>query len=215
MPRLMEAGLSDALGRSDQTIESHSTLQFSVDTGSQLKIFHLATATLEIDGVLWRPDLRTGSEITASLTGDADEATLEIQNVDTLFGIQLVGLEEFLSGAEAKVGRWWKDLDRGSEWHRVTLTGLVTGVQPNEQVVKLTIVPDTYSGVSVGPFRFFRRLCQAEYKSFECGRPVTDPPTCDKTLNGNGGCLGRWGANNVVRHMGGPFQENRILQKII
>lgn len=216
MPRLMAAGLDEVLNRPDSQMSSHSTLELTVDIGAEVRSYYLATASLNFNGITWRPELRETDEITANLADDASGAKIEIQNVDTLFGIEFVAIEEFLSGAEAVVGEYWKDLDRGAEWHEVLLTGLVAGLDVNEQVVQLTIIPDVYSGVSVGPFRQIRRLCQAEYKSFECGRPATDPPTCDFTLNGAGGCDGRWGATEkFARHMGMPFLDNQVFQKII
>jgi len=212
----MAAGLGDVIGRTDQRMRSHGTLELAVNTGAETRSYYLATATLNFNGINWRPELRATAEITANLGADASEAILEIQNVDTILGIAFVAIEEFLFGAEARVGRYWADLERGSEWHETLLTGLVTGLDPNEQSVQLTIIPDTYSGVSVGPFRHIRRLCQAGYKTPECGRPVTDPPTCDFTLNGAGGCDGRWGAvEKFVRHMGTPFLDNQVFQKII
>jgi hypothetical protein len=216
MPRLLAAGLDETLARPDIQMSSHSTLELTVQIGAEVRSHYLATASLNFGGITWRPELRETDEITANLAADASEAAMEIQNVDTLFGKEFVNIEEFLSGAEAKVGEYLKDLDRGAEWHEVLLTGLVAGLDANEQAVQLTIISDTHSGLSVGPFRAIRRLCQAEYKSFECGRPATDPPTCDKTLNGAGGCHGRWGAiEKFTRHMGAPFLDNRVFQQII
>ena len=215
MPRLMAAGLNEALdsGR----LSSWGTLELSVDTGVEIQNFYLATAKLNFNGVNWTPDLRDAGEISSNILAEANEATVQIQNVNNVFGIRFVILEEFLSTADAVVGRYWRDEVRGNEWHEVLMTGLITGLDPNEQSVRLTVVPDTYSGVSVGPFRRIRRLCQAKYKSFECGRPITDPfNTCDYTLNGTGGCNGRWGATEkFIRHMGAPFLPNNVFQKII
>jgi hypothetical protein len=216
MPRLSTAGLDEALARPFGQLSSYSTLELIVDIGAGFRSYYLATASLTFNGVIWQPALRQTAEITANLAADASEAAIEIQNVDTLFGIEFVAIEEFLSGAEARVGEYWKDLDRNAEWHEILLTGLITGLDVNEQSAQLTIIPDLYSGVSVGPFRAIRRLCQAAYKSFECGRPATDPPTCDKTLNGAGGCHGRWGAiEKLARHMGAPFLDNKVFQQII
>lgn len=216
MPRLLAAGLDEALKRPDGQIASHSTLELTVDLGAEFRSYYLATASLNFNGITWRPELRETDEITSNLAADASEARIAIQNVDRLFGIEFIAIEEFLSGAEVKVGEYWKDLERGSEWHEILLTGLVAGLDVSEQSAQLTIISDVYSGVSVGPFRQIRRLCQAEYKNFECGRPVTDPPTCDKTLNGAGGCHGRWGATDkFARHMGMPFLDNQVFQKII
>lgn len=215
MPRLLAAGLEEALIRG--RLSSYGTLELVVDIDSEIKSFYLATGKLNFNGMQWQPHLRESGDVDANLGADASEATVDIQNVDTLFGIEFVRIEEYLSNAVARVGRYWIDKDGGFEAHEVLLTGLITSVDPNEQNVGLKIIPDTNSGVSVGPSRHLRRLCQAPYKSFECGRPITDPfDTCDYTLNGAGGCHGRWGATEkFTRHVGMPFLDNQVFQKII
>lgn len=216
MARLMQAGLAEALSRPDAQIDSHSTLQLFVVNGAQTRRYFFATGSLNFDGVIWQPQLRQTDEINSDLTGDGDEAVLELQNVDTVLGIEFVNIRRVLSGSEALVGRYWKDLDFGTVWHDVFLTGVVTGLDPNEMVVRLTVVSDEYSGVSVGPLRKIRRLCPFDYKGPECGRPVTDPPTCDFTLHGAGGCHGRWGdPNKFIRHGGAPFIDAGLNLKII
>src|SRR5262249_47501173 len=149
------------------------------------------------------PQLRKSPEITSSLTSQVDNAVAELQNVDTILGSEFASLERFLFGAEVKVGRYWKDLERGAEWHHIFLTGLVQDIDDNENTARLTIISDIYADLSVGPLRHVRRRCQTDYKSDECGRPKTDPFTaCDKTLNGYGGCDGRWGSTQkVARHV--------------
>jgi hypothetical protein len=214
MPRLIAAGLDDALARGN--LATHGTLRLLVPTATEIRSYHFATAKLNFNGVEWSPQLRESGEVNMSLTGDADEATVEVQNVDNLFGIEAISIEAYLSGSLGVVGRYFQDLDHGARWHDETLTGLVTGIRVNEQAVQLLVVSDSYSSVSVGPFRYIRRACQAGYKTAECGRPITDPfDTCDYTLNGAGGCDGRWGANKAARHMGFPFLDNQVLQKII
>jgi hypothetical protein len=215
MPRLIAAGLDEALERGN--LATHGTLRLLVPTATEIRSYHFATAILNFNGVEWRPELRESGEVNMSLTGDADEATVEVQNVDNLFGIEAISLEEYLSGSLAVVGRYFQDLDHGARWHDETLTGLITGIRPNERAVQLLVVPDSYSSVSVGPFRYITRACQAGYKTAECGRPITDPfDFCDYTLNGANGCHGRWGATEKFIHiMGFPYIDNKIFQKII
>jgi hypothetical protein len=100
---------------------------------------------------------------------------------ESFVGTEFASLERFLFGAEAKVGRFWIDRDRGSQWHKVLLTGLVDDISDNEMVARLTIISDVYADVSVGPARSIRRLCQALiYKGFECGS-TSALPTCPRT----------------------------------
>lgn len=216
MPRLLPAALIEALNRRDVQMSSHGTLEMSVITGIETRIYRFSTGGITFNGITWSSQLREIGEINSDLSSEGDEVTLGLQNVDTLLGIEFLNLQRYLSGAEVKVGRYWKDLDRKAEWHEIIFTGLVAAINPDEQVVRLTVVSDLYSGVSVGPLRKIRRLCPFLYKGFECGRPITDPPTCDYTLNGAGGCDGRWGATNkFIRHGGAPYLDNNLDLKII
>lgn len=216
MARLLAHDLAEALARPDMPLVTHSTLELFLTIGAELRNYRFATATLAIGGVVWQPQLRQTAEINSDLSSEGDEVALDLQNVDSVLGIEFVQLQKYLFGAEAKVGRFWKDWEKGAEWHEILLTGLVVGIDPDEMVCRLTVVPDVYSGVSVGPLRKIRRLCPFLYKGFECGRPATDPLTCDYTLNGAGGCDGRWGSTNkFIRHGGNPYIDSGLELKII
>src|SRR5262245_32052980 len=117
MPRLLGAGLEEALVRG--RLSQYGTLELAVDIESEVRSYYLATATLNFDGIQWQPDLRESGEIDANLGADASEAMIEIQNVDTALGIEFVRIEEYLSQAGARVGRYWCDLKRGVEWHEI------------------------------------------------------------------------------------------------
>jgi len=211
MARLMPPGLMEALNRPNARFDFHGTLELFVLVGSEVRSYYFATARLNFAGVSWQPHLRKSPEISSSLLGEADLADCELQNVDTVLGIEFANLERFLSGAEAKVGRYWKDLEKGTEWHKVFLTGLVEDVSDDEMAVKVTIVSDIYADVSVAPLRNVRRLCPARYKGFECGS-VSALATCRYTI---GDCqLRHPGADAFARHMGAPFLDNQLLQKI-
>lgn len=211
MPRLMPPGLMEALNRPGARFEFHGTLELFVVSGSEIKSYYFATGTLNFGGISWKPHLRKSPEIGSSILGEADEAVAELQNVDTILGIEFANLERSLSGAEANVGRYWKDLERGTVWHKVFLTGLVEDVSDDEMAVKLAIVSDIYADVSVGPLRNVRRQCQARYKGFECGSLSTEP-ICTYTL---AACqLRHPGDTRFARHMGAPFLDFELLQKI-
>jgi hypothetical protein len=197
----------DAINRGAR-LSSHSTLELFVLVGAEIRTYYFATATLDFAGVRWQPDLRQTDEILSSMLGEADDAVIELQNVDTILGKEFARLERYLYGAEAKVGIYWKDLDIGTEWHKVFLTGLVEDVDDNEMTARLTVIADTYSGVSVGPLRNIRRQCQARpYKGFECGSS-SNLPTCPRTL---AACQARHpGSDAFARHMGAPFLPNDV-----
>src|SRR5262249_2603320 len=160
-------GLLEALKRPNARIATYGTLQLFVPIGSQMLNFYFATASLNFAGIIWQPQLRKSPDINTSITAAVDSGVAELQNVDTILGSQFASLERFLFGAQALIGRYWKDLERGSQWHKVLLTGLVQEISDNENTAQLTIISDVYADISVGPFRHIRRRCQTDYKSPE------------------------------------------------
>jgi hypothetical protein len=192
MPRNMPPGLMDLLKRKDKQIETHSTLQLAVFGGAVPQYYYFASARLDALGIVWQPHLRQVSSIKASLTRTAHQATLDLQNVDQVLGIEFTRMQDYLSGAEAKVGRYWRDLDSGAAFHKTLLAGLVTVPPVSEDVVSLTVVSDAYSGVSVGARRRVTRMCQWRFKGQECGYTGTEG-ICNFLINDAGGCEGRHG----------------------
>ncbi|HEY6400719.1 MAG TPA: hypothetical protein VI479_04890 [Blastocatellia bacterium] len=207
MPRIMPAGLMEAIA-SGARMGSHSTLELFVITGAETRSYYFATATLDFGGVRWQPHLRQTDEIVSNMLGDADDAVIELQNVDTILGREFASLERVLYGAEANVGIYWTDLDRGTEWHKVFVKGLVEDVDDNEMTARLIVVADTYSGFSVGPARDTRRRCQAPgYKLFECGSN-SPLPACPRKLSD---CQQRHPDDDAfARNMGFPFLPNAV-----
>lgn len=219
MPRKMPAGLMDALNRQDLNIETHTTLELSVNTVAEIKNYFFATAMLTFDGVVWQPQLRRASEIRSSLTRTTNRASLELQNVDTALGVEFLSIRNFIFGAEAKVGHNWKCDEIGLDVHKVLLTGAVTGLEVAESAVSLTVVADIYSSVSVGPSRTITRLCQwqqhGDFKGPECGYTGAES-TCNGLLNDAGGCEGRHGTPLKFARFGGfPYLDNAAKFKII
>jgi hypothetical protein len=204
----MPAGLTEALNRPDAQFEFHSTLELTIFNGAETFSYYFATATLNIGGIVWQPQLRQTSEITFTISGAPNQATVELQNVDTILGREFARLQPYMFGAEAKVGRYWKDLSDGREWHKVFLTGFVEDNSDNEMTAPLVIVSDIYADVSVGPSRDIRGLCQAPvYKGPECGS-ISPLPTCSRTL---ADCLLRHPGNDAfARHMGAPFMPGDV-----
>lgn len=209
MPRKMPAGWDEMMARKDKRIESHSTLRLIIDNGDILRAYYFASARLTIDGVEYQPELRRSSRIKASLTRAADAGDVEIQNVDTEIGKEFLALGEAIYGAEAKIGRWWRDLTSGWEDHKVFLTGPVVGFDPDENVVRLRAVSEPYANISVGARRVIDPLCQAVYRDpSTCGFSGPGLPTCNLMLNHADGCKGRHGLTPTLeraKFMGQPF----------
>lgn len=193
MARTMPAGLMTLLSRQDKRVKAHTTLQITIDNGDILRDYRFASAELMIDGAVYEPQLRRASQIKSSLGRGADQATVELQNVDSEIGKEFLSLGQALYGAQTKIGRHWEDLESGATFHKVFLTGPLEGYSINQDVATITAVSDPYANISVGATRRVTNLCQWEFRNpFTCGY-AGSLLTCDFTLNGAGGCEGRHG----------------------
>lgn len=194
MPRKMPGGLMPLLDRKDKQIETHTTLQVSINNGDIVRNYYFASSTVTIDGTVYAPQLRKSSQIKCSLTKAADQATVDLQNVDTELGKEFLGLGiATLIGAEAKIGRFFRDLLSTYEEHKVFLTGPLVNMRFDENFVSFTAVSEAYANISVGAFRRATNLCQAQFRNpHTCGY-AGSLLTCNFMLNDQGGCEGRHG----------------------
>lgn len=193
MPRKMPAGLMALLARKDKRIESRTTLEVLIDNGDILRAYYLASAGLAFNGVNWQPLLKQGSQFKSSLTRAADQAAVELFNADTEIGKEFLGLGQALYGASAKIGRYWRDLDGGAEFHKVFLTGVVVGLSVDENVARLTAVSEPYANISVGASRRVTTLCQWQFRNPNTCGFAGSLLTCNFMLNHVDGCEGRHG----------------------
>jgi hypothetical protein len=199
----MPAGFTEWIARKDKRAVSHTTLQVSIDNGDILRNYRFASAELMIDGSVYEPLLRKGSQIKSSLTRTADQATVELDNVDTELGREFLSIGQALYGAETKIGRFWRDLDSGAEFHKVLLTGVLVGLHIDENVVRLSAVSEPYANISVGATRRVTNLCQWQFRDpTTCGYNGSEL-ICNFMLNNSGGCEGRHGTPLKQAKFGG------------
>jgi hypothetical protein len=216
MPRQLPAGLIDLFARKDKRIESHSTLQLSVTGGAVPQNYYFATAELRAGGIIWQPHLRQAGGIKASLTRATTQVTLALQNADTALGVEFTKIQDFLFGASAKYGLYWRDLDSGADFIDTMLTGLVAGLEIGEDAVTLTAVSDPYSNVSVGAQRRVTRSCGWRYKQKDTCGSTSPEPVCNFLLNDAGGCAVRHGVPlNRAKNGGFAFIDSSTKLKTI
>lgn len=189
----MPSGLMTLLARKDKQIESHTTLQVAINNGDIVRNYYFASSTLTLDGTVFAPELRQGSQIQSSLTRASDSATVELQNVDTDLGREFLSLGNALYGADTKIGRFWRDLVSGGEYHKVLLTGPLVNMEFDENAVKITAVSEPYANISVGAFRRVTNLCQWQFRNPNTCGYAGSLLTCNFMLNDTGGCEGRHG----------------------
>ncbi len=193
MPRKTPPGLIELFARRGARIESHTTLQIEIDNDDVLRNYYFASAEIFFQGVVWRPLLKQASEVRSSLTRSSDRSLAELFNDDTEIGKEFLSLADATRGAQTKLGRYWKDLDSGAEFHDVLLTGLLVAPPINEDIVGVSGVSEPYANISVGASRRVALLCQWRFRDpTTCGYNGAEL-VCDFTLNGAGGCEGRHG----------------------
>lgn len=193
MPRALPAGFTDQ-NSAVRNIETHATLQLTLlsDAAALLGYF-FATARLAVLGVAYAPHLRKTGQLRLSLTRSVDRVEVELQNLDDVLGVDLLRARESLYGAEARLGRYRRDLDGGTESHKVFFTGVVADVGINEQVVRLSILSEAYAAVSVGASRRVARLCQWRFRDPRTCQYAGPELACNFLLDHPGGCQGRHG----------------------
>ncbi len=181
------------LARRNKQIESHTTLQVKVDTADLMRSYYFASSSLFFQEIEWEPLLRRASQIRSSLTRASDSATVELTNTDTALGIEFLGLGQSIYGAETKIGRYWKDLESGAEYHKIFLTGVIVGLRVDEQSVQLTAVSEPYAQISVGATRRVVPMCQFTFRNPQTCGYNGSLLVCNFLLNNAGGCDGRHG----------------------
>lgn len=208
MSRTMPTGLMTLLVRKDKQIESHTTLQVSINNGDIVRNYYFASAAISITGNVYAPQLRQGSQIKSSLTRASDQAAVELQNVDTILGREFLALGQSLYGAGAKIGRYWRDLISGAEFHTVLLTGVLVGLQVTENVARIAAVSEPYANISVGATRRVTNPCQWQFRNVNTCGYAGSLLTCNLNLNDTDGCEGRHGGgagNSLKRAKFGGF----------
>lgn len=193
MPGRTDASLQELFKRNRKRIKSHTTAEILVATSSVTRNYYFASADLTINGIVYQPQLRRGSEIKSSLTRAADQASVDLQNVDTVIGREFLSLGQSIYGATAKLGRFWNDLDSGTQSHEIFLTGVVVGFRGGQNLTRVDFVADPYAQVSVGATRRVVPSCQWRFREpTTCGY-AGSLLTCNFLLDHTDGCEGRHG----------------------
>jgi hypothetical protein len=216
MPRKISSGSQELFKRTDKSVESHTTLQISINTITVKRNYYFASAELGFLGITWQPMIRKGSQIRSSLTRSADAATIEITNADTNIGNEFLLIGHSLYNAEAQYGRLWKDKNSGLEDHKVLLKGPIVGLFIDENVVRLTAVSEPYAQVSVGARRRVTNLCQWFFRQPDTCGYTGSLLTCNFMLNHADGCQGRHGDPlKRARHGGMVYLNSKSRLKTI
>lgn len=208
----------DLLARKDKQIESHTTLSIKIDNGDILRHYRFASAELVIDGATYAPQLRRGYRIKANLTRAADQGEVDLQNVDTELGREFLGLGLALYGAEAEIGRYWKDLLSGATFHKVFLVGPIVGLQVDENVVHLIATSEPYANISVGATRVIDPACQWLFRQADTCGYNGNFMTCNLMINHTDGCKGRHGVTPTLERAkfgGDPFVNGNSRLKVL
>lgn len=208
MPREFQSGFDEWLARKDKQSVSHTTLSVLINNGDLLRQYRFASSSLVIDGVEYEPLLRRGFRIKSSLTRAADLGEVDLTNVDTELGKEFLGLGDALYGAEAVIGKYWKDLDSGAVFVKEFLVGPLIGLTVDENVAHLTATSEPYANINVGPTRIVDPACQWLFRQADTCGYAGSLLTCNLMINHINGCEGRHGGgtgNSLKRAKFGGF----------
>lgn len=187
--------------------ESHSTLELTVSPLNEpARTYYLATSPITVNGVAHDAYLRETGSVRYSLTAAADRTDAAIENASAIFGEDFIGRPDALHGATARLGRYWRDLQSGAEFHVYLLSGVVTGGTANASTVQLTLTSDLYAKTSKGGGRIVSRLCQ---NGFRDGIGCTYSGAellCNKRHTDADGCSGR---SNTHQYTGFIYIESK------
>lgn len=186
MPRKLPTGLKELMSVRNRWAETHATLELRTKGGN----YWLATSELSVDGVGYQEDLRETGDFKQSLTSAIDRVDVKIQNVDLVFGLKFSGQIGALHGARAVVGRYWRDLRNGAEYHKRLLTGVVVSAPGDDESVTLTVVSELFASRQIGG-RLVARNCQWRFKDATTCGYVGPLSLCNKLLTSADGCAGR------------------------
>jgi hypothetical protein len=202
MPRPFSNNLRDLLKLSSakgSLVEEHTTLELTT-TGltAPPETYRIATASLTISGISYTSHLRDAGVIKESITNSQNWNEALIENVSALFGPTWLNRLNEIQGAKVKIGRYWRDLETGQEYHEILFRGVVQRPQVDQNSVKLQSLSDI-DAASIGGGRRVARKCQFKFRDpLTCGYSGVET-TCNKLFNSPGGCSGR----NNQHHYGG------------
>ncbi len=186
----LPAGLADLLKTG--YAESHSTLRLTVDDADApvAQDYRLATGAVDTPDGAFAAGLVNVGEIKSALDASTDTAEANLDDVACRWTPLLINRIESLQGAQAIIGRYWRDLNSGQKYHAKLMTGVVTGARSNDLTMGLSIISDVYAARSVGANKPIRKKCGLEFKGAACGY-TGGLTTCNKLLNDADGCSGR------------------------
>lgn len=163
----------------DGTILRYGSAQLvNVDDGSGGGAIYTFTA-----------DVIEDSSVKQSLTRQADQAQMGIQNVDRDIGLTLNTSATALVGAKAVVFKVFVKPDNSKLFHNM-LDGEVAYLDADENIGTIKIVSDTAPNVAFISNRRVQSHCPLVFKGKACGYSGV-LTTCNKLYEDAGGCSGR------------------------
>lgn len=214
MPRNMQHGLQEFLQRKNKQCITRSTLVINVDKATPPRLYHFATAALNLNNVDYLPLMRGTTQIRGSITRASNQTTCSLHNSDTLAGLDFLSLGSPLFNAGIEIGRYWKDLENEAEYTHIFLVGVLTDVQVDQNEVRLTAITEPYANIPAGAVRRVTPDCGWIYKDPATCGSTSLLPDCNFLLTHSDGCINRHsGTDNRGRFGGFAYlnSQNRLL----
>lgn len=184
MPRNVPLGLKNLLA-TGHCIE-HSILVIEKDDDT----FRWSTIDAVIDGDEFDARIKSRGPLKQSLGRAIDNVEVTLENVQSNFGGEFVGLTNKLDRATARVGRIFIHPTTGESWLRIEMQGIVASVQFTQDEFRLTVIHDA-AGRGQLASRGTGRTCQFKYKDPDTCGATSSEPNCSKIRDDVAGCTGR------------------------
>ena len=200
MPRTLSDAIKNVLAQNYG--ETHDLVILTLPASGELPEIVLYCGSvygLVVDGQTYQPVLRGISQIKFSVGANADQATIQLENVSQTLGQTISDTTRTLDGSRVEIKRAYR-VASGSFESISIFHGVVQGLTVDENYVTLTVVSDFTSRNAVVAGRQCTQRCIWAFKSPECGwrqaeagnppDQVGDPDDCNLIFDSDGGCKG-------------------------
>jgi hypothetical protein len=139
MPRTLDTDLQALIDTGHR--EDHTAVVLTLGDGTVLRF---ATGQQLVGSDLFVGELKENDPLKMNLTPQQDGCTLNVQNVDMVFGRQLTAALDKLDGATAVLGLIIVNPDNGQAWFDPKMPGDIISAAIDENQVQLNFIGDIY-----------------------------------------------------------------------
>lgn len=167
-------------------IGEQAVIDIILTTGTTVRY---SEETVILSGQSYSPYLSYVGGLRQSNGASVDRAEIQLHNADGVL-TSVFNATDVLENAEVIVYRVFTDPVSGTTYKRERFGGIVIDPVIDDDVIRITVLSDTYANQSVAGDIWIDRKCTKRYKDAnpgECGYSGS-LPSCDHTYDGPNGC---------------------------